>query len=149
MAKRRYFTVGEVERMIPRLERIFTQVLQLRGSLRVHERRLQQIGVQLSREVLDEEDPNETPEVRQAKALFRGYYEALAEALAEVGKLGGEVKDLEQGLVDFLGRRGDEDILLCWKLGERRIAYWHTVDSGFAGRKPIDDQVPREPTPLD
>src|SRR4051812_14407777 len=149
MARRRYFTVGEVERMIPRLEQLFTLVLQLRGSLRNHERRLQQVGVQVSRDVLEEEDPNETPEVRQAKALFRGYYEALTDALAEVGKLGGEVKDLEQGLVDFLGRRGEEDIQLCWKMGERRIAYWHTMESGFAGRKPIDDQVPREPTPLD
>ncbi len=135
--------------MIPRLEQVFTQALQLRGSLRGHERRLQQVGVQLSSEVLDEEDPNESPEVRQAKALFRGYYEALADALAEVTKLGGEVKDLEQGLVDFLGRRSDQDIHLCWKLGERRITHWHTLDSGFAGRKPIDDQVPREPTPLD
>ena len=64
-------------------------------------------------------------------------------------RLGGEVKDLEIGLVDFLRPAGREDILLCWKLGERNVEYWHPVDSGFRGRQPIDDEVPREPPGLD
>ncbi len=51
--------------------------------------------------------------------------------------LGVELKDLEQGLVDFPSYRDGELVYLCWKRGEDTIAYWHTIDSGFAGRKPL------------
>jgi len=60
------------------------------------------------------------------------------EALAEIEKLGCLVKDLEIGLVDFPARRDNETVYLCWKLGEERIGYWHGVEEGFAGRKPLD-----------
>jgi hypothetical protein len=146
---RRYFSVAEVERLIPTLERIFTQVLQLRAALRVQEQALEKAGVRLSRQMLDEDNPREKTEVRRAKGLFRGYYQTLADELARVNALGGEVKDLDTGLVDFPGKRGDEDILLCWKLGEKDVGFWHTAEAGFAGRRPIDDLVPREPQRLD
>jgi len=32
-------------------------------------------------------------------------------------------------------------VLLCWKLGETKIAFWHDTTSGFAGRKPIDERI--------
>jgi hypothetical protein len=145
----KYFSVAEVERLIPTLERIFVHVLQLRAALRGQERALERAGVRLSREVLETEDPRESIEVRQAKGLFRGYYEALGHELDQVKGLGGEVKDMDTGLVDFPGKRGEEEICLCWRLGEPRLGYWHTHEAGFAGRRPIDDQVPREPTRLD
>jgi hypothetical protein len=87
--------------------------------------------------------------VRQAKAVFRGFYEALSDEIDNIRTLGGEVKDLDSGLVDFPGKRGSEEILLCWKLGEKHIGYWHPVDAGFAGRRPIDEQIPRVPQRLD
>jgi len=146
---RRYFSVAEAERLIPTLERIFVQVLQLRSALRLQEQELERAGVKMSRHVLEEEATRERLEIRRPKALFRAYYQALSEELARVTDLGGEVKDLDSGLVDFPGRRGEEDVLLCWKLGEKRIGYWHTAESGFAGRRPIDDLVPREPQRLD
>jgi hypothetical protein len=146
---RRYFSVSEVEGLIPTLERIFVQVLQLRSALRLQEQALERAGVRLSREVLDEDGARERPDVRRPKAMFRAYYQTLAEELARVTELGGEVKDLDTGLVDFPGRRGEEDILLCWKLGEKCIGFWHTAEAGFAGRRPIDDLVPREPQRLD
>ena len=146
---RRYFSVAEVERLIPTLERIFVHVLQLRAALRQQEQTLERAGVRLSRDLLDEDDPREPLDVRQAQGLFRAYYEALGEELSRVKELGGEVKDMDTGLVDFPGKRGEEEILLCWRLGETRLGFWHTPEAGFAGRRPIDDQVPREPTRLD
>src|SRR5262249_41726040 len=131
---RRYFTVAEVERLIPTLEKTFVRVLQLRAGMRGHEAALERAGVELSTEVLGKEDPRDSVPVRQAKARFRAYYEVLTVELSEVAALGGEVKDLDSGLVDFPGKRGSEDILLCWKLGEKKIAYWHSVEDGFAGR---------------
>jgi hypothetical protein len=146
---RRYFTVAEVERLIPTLERVFVHVLQLRAALRLQEQALERAGVRVSRDLLDEDDQREALDVRQAKGLFRAYYEALGEELARVKEMGGEVKDMDTGLVDFPGKRGEEEILLCWRLGEHRLGYWHTLEAGFAGRRPIDDQVPREPQRLD
>ncbi|HEX9268763.1 MAG TPA: DUF2203 domain-containing protein [Candidatus Limnocylindria bacterium] len=58
--------------------------------------------------------------------------------MREVAALGVEVKDLDNGLVDFLSTRNGEDVYLCWRLGEGdRIAWWHPLDTGFPGRRPL------------
>lgn len=60
--------------------------------------------------------------------------------LREIAELGVEVKDPNEGLVDFRAERRGREIYLCWKLGEGdRIAFWHDLDTGFAGRKIIED----------
>ncbi len=145
---RRHFTVGEVEKLIPALERIFVRVLQLRAGLRAMEQKLDRAGIRVTREEVLENDTGPA-EVRQAKAVFRGYYEVLSETIDQVRALGGEVKDIEMGLVDFFGRRGKDEILLCWKLGEKQIGYWHAVDAGFSSRRPLDEQISRPPQRLD
>jgi hypothetical protein len=145
---RTHFTVGEVEALIPTLERIFVQVLQLRAGLRALEEKLDRAGVRMSRDDLLESDAGPL-EVRQAKAVFRGYYEALSDEIERVRAVGGEVKDLESGLVDFPSRRGGDEILLCWKLGEKKIEFWHSVEGGFSSRRPIDEQISRSPQRLD
>jgi hypothetical protein len=61
----------------------------------------------------------------------------MASCVQEIGELGGQVKDLDEGLVDFPARRGDEEVLLCWKLGEDEVGHWHGADDGFAGRRPL------------
>ena len=55
----------------------------------------------------------------------------------EIQALGVIVKDLDSGLVDFPSVREGEDVLLCWRLGEDEVAFWHGYDDGFAGRRPI------------
>jgi hypothetical protein len=62
---------------------------------------------------------------------------SLAQVIDEIGEHGAEVKDLDEGLIDFPALRRGETVLLCWKLGEDRIRYWHTVEDGFAGRRPL------------
>ena len=62
---------------------------------------------------------------------------ALREAMARIEQTGCVVKDLDIGLVDFPSIVNDEQVYLCWKLGEERIRYWHRMDEGFAGRKPL------------
>jgi hypothetical protein len=61
----------------------------------------------------------------------------LAGALEEIQALGVVVKDLDTGLVDFPSVRDGRDVLLCWRLGEDEVAFWHGYDDGFAGRRPI------------
>ena len=62
---------------------------------------------------------------------------AISECAERINAVGAEVKSLEEGLLDFPARRGDEVVLLCWKLGEDEIHYLHRVDEGFGGRKPL------------
>ena len=52
--------------------------------------------------------------------------------------LGGVVKDPDIGLVDFPARIEGVEAYLCWQLGEEQIDYWHGIEEGFAGRKPLD-----------
>jgi hypothetical protein len=62
---------------------------------------------------------------------------AISDCAERINAAGAEVKSLEEGLLDFPARRGEEIVLLCWKLGEDEIHYWHRVDEGFGGRKPL------------
>ena len=55
----------------------------------------------------------------------------------EIGEHGAEVKDIDEGLIDFPALHRGETVLLCWKLGEDEIRYWHRVEDGFAGRRPL------------
>jgi hypothetical protein len=61
----------------------------------------------------------------------------LARAVDEIQALGVVVKDFDSGLVDFPSIREGEDVLLCWRLGEDEVAFWHGYGDGFAGRRPI------------
>ena len=61
----------------------------------------------------------------------------LAQLVDQIAEHGAQVKDLEEGLIDFPALRDGETVLLCWKLGEGEIEYWHRVEDGFAGRRPL------------
>ena len=79
----------------------------------------------------------------------RDYFVTLVrmhEILHELRELGVLVKDARQGLLDFPARRAGRRVLLCWRVGEPSLAYWHESESGFAGRRPVDDEGPWEDT---
>ena len=76
--------------------------------------------------------------------------DALARSEAEMTRISGEMRalvehlesmdvelrDLEEGLVDFPGERDGEPVWLCWRLAEPEVAHWHPIDQGFANRQP-------------
>jgi hypothetical protein len=62
---------------------------------------------------------------------------ALAGSIDRIQAAGVLVKDLDRGLLDFPALRDEEEILLCWHVGEDEIRYWHGVEEGFTGRKRI------------
>ena len=62
---------------------------------------------------------------------------AMGKAVSQIEETGCVVKDLDQGSLDFPSIVNEEEVFLCWKLGEERIRYWHRADEGFAGRKPL------------
>jgi hypothetical protein len=76
-------------------------------------------------------------DLRELAETIQREADAISACAEEINAAGAQIKSLEEGLLDFPSRRGDEDVLLCWKLGEDEIHYWHGVDEGFAGRKPL------------
>lgn len=62
------------------------------------------------------------------------------DTLAEIEAIGVQIKDFEQGLLDFPCVIEGKTVLLCWKLGEKEIGFWHSPEDGFAGRKPLDSR---------
>jgi hypothetical protein len=76
-------------------------------------------------------------EVRAAAEEVTREVDGIAECVRQINEAGVEVKDIDEGLLDFPARRGDEDVLLCWKVGEPDVAFWHGLEEGFAGRKPL------------
>ena len=63
--------------------------------------------------------------------------DAISDCAEQIDQAGAQVKSLEEGLLDFPAKRGVEDVLLCWKLGEDEIRFWHGTDEGFSARKPV------------
>ena len=76
-------------------------------------------------------------ELAQATAEVDAVARRLARLVDEITSHGAEVKDLDTGLVDFPALHRGETVLLCWELGEDEIAWWHRVEDGYAGRRPL------------
>ncbi len=74
--------------------------------------------------------------------------ESLNGALEKIHATGCLVKDLDTGLLDFPSMLDNEEVYLCWRLGEDRIRFWHRQDEGFAARKPLDPRDARSGPPV-
>jgi len=81
--------------------------------------------------------PRAQEEIQRLVELQEKQAAEFEKALRELHATGAQLKELDEGLVDFPSRQGEDEILLCWKEGEPRIAYWHDLQSGFAGRQPL------------
>jgi hypothetical protein len=130
----RYFSVADVEALIPELTRLMEQVMsanaeagEARERLLAEKQRIDLAGGG----VLD----------RRAWRADRDRIERLTAEiqrwLGDITELGGAPKDLGLGLVDFLHLRNGREVNLCWKYGEHEIRHWHGLDEGYAGRKPL------------
>ena len=76
-------------------------------------------------------------DLREVAEEIQREADGIAVCAEEINGAGAQIKSLQEGLLDFPSRREGELVLLCWRLGEDEIAYWHGVDEGFAGRKPL------------
>jgi hypothetical protein len=76
-------------------------------------------------------------EVIDLRDRLQKLHASLRETLAELADMGVQVKDVDRGLIDFPALIDGQDALLCWQVGEPRIAHWHTLEDGFAGRRPL------------
>ena len=78
-------------------------------------------------------------DLREAAEAIQREADGIADCVRVLDDAGVQVKSLEEGLLDFPSERNGEEVLLCWQVGEERVAFWHGIDEGFAGRKPLDE----------
>ncbi len=142
MADKRLFTVVEAEALIPALEVRFSRVMQLRVSLRNLYRLMEDAGYPPTPEMLVSEGGS--PDVVRLRGRFRALMESLTEELAAVEEMDVAIKDLDLGLCDFLGQMSGREVWLCWQYGEKKIEFWHELDSGFGSRQPINQEARAE-----
>ena len=128
----RYFTVEEANLELPRLRQWLPRLQARRRRLDVVQHKLGELTVKAATNgnLLEEEVHGTQREVKRLT-------EELNKLLAKISDLGCEIKDIEQGLVDFPSLREGREIYLCWRLGEPEVAFWHELDAGFSGRQPL------------
>jgi hypothetical protein len=69
----------------------------------------------------------------------------LYKAIEQLEAIGVIIKSVDEGLLDFPSRRFDEEVWLCWKVGETKVKFWHGKEEGFMGRKPLESTGVIEP----
>jgi hypothetical protein len=130
----RTFTPAEVEALIPVLTEIMEGVMGARAeatALQEHTQAERHRIAVVGGGVIDREA------WRAGQARLEVLTRRVEEGLNRILALGGVPKDMGLGLVDFPHRRAGEVVNLCWKFGEREIRFWHGLDEGYAGRKPL------------
>lgn len=128
------FTPEEANRL---LGQIRPGLEKLRGRKREFDRLDTRIGVLAVATAGTDPGNTDALEMRGLAEKRARLGEAMARDLAVLQELGVVVKDLEQGLCDFYALAGDRLVFLCWRLDEPEVAHWHTLEGGFAGRKPL------------
>lgn len=128
----RHFTVDEANALIPTLTPVLEDLREVRlrmlramAEVRRFSARAAQNGHGENTGVFDRENDLERIQ------------ENLRDHLRYLEGLGIELKDVEEGIVDFPTRMYGRDVYLCWRLGEERVSHWHDRDSGFAGRQQL------------
>ena len=132
MASRR-FTLNEANSLLPRLSQLLSQIQESKSKHdRLQEEAAEYTHLMSSNGRNIEKELNET---RQELAQATTEVNRLIERVQEMAC---ELKDIEQGLIDFRTEREGREVYLCWKLGEPDIRWWHELDAGFAGRRPLE-----------
>ncbi len=136
----RTFTLEEAQTLLPVLESLLRKALACKQEIAEIAGEFQQVASHVFATGGCELD---IVALSHRKAARDVSVQQLKDALAEIDSLGVQVKDLDIGLLDFPCVVDGETILLCWKLGEERIGYWHGLEEGYKGRKPITDRIAR------
>jgi hypothetical protein len=129
------FTVEEANKTLPLVRRIVEDVVR---QHRVWRERILELDLVASSTRAEETRARALELETDAQNLAReidGYQRELED-------LGIQLKDRRIGLVDFPSEIGGRNVLLCWRLGEPEVQYWHDEDAGYAGRQPL------QPTPV-
>jgi hypothetical protein len=128
----RLFTVDEANALLPELRPLVERILTQLSSLKEKSESV------IRDEHLSPSSPELMSSLRQNAAIASLIQEVKC-MVEEINSHGCVCKGIEEGLVDFPCLLGGEIVFLCWRFGEESIGYWHRIEDGFAGRKPLLD----------
>ena len=137
MPERRFYTVAEANALLPEVKRLLQEMRRATTGL-------EELRVQLAGEGGEIEKPRCDTPVDRGHFLLASVFH---HSLGRFNELGIEVKDLSKGLVDFPAQSAGEEIRLCWQEAEDSVRFYHDLESGFSGRKPIEELALRPPVP--
>jgi len=140
----RTFTLDEAQSLLPVLESLLKRAIDGKHSAEEAESHLAGLAQRIYLSGGMRVNP---ANVAHQRAELESHLTKVKESIAEIDAIGVQVKDLDAGLLDFPFKLEDEVVLLCWKMGEESIEHWHTVESGFGGRQPVDERFRRKPGP--
>lgn len=129
----RYFTTEEANEALGDVRPLAEEMVERRRLLS----KLQERQAAFEAQIAGNGGDFDPAELRELQERMGEEATVVARCVARIHELGALVKDLDEGLVDFPAWRGNEEVLLCWRLGEEDVAYWHGLEEGFQGRKPL------------
>ena len=129
----RYFTADEANDALQDVRPLTEELVGHRRALV----ELQELQSSLTERIAGNGGNVDPRALQDLQERFEEEVAGIARCVARIHESGALVKDLDQGLIDFPARREGVDVLLCWRLGEDEISYWHGLDEGFSGRKPL------------
>ena len=130
-----HFTLTEAERTRAKVEPMLIEAMEGRREMVGVEEQLAAVARRISMLGGCLVSQSEISELRTRHSQIGMKLQRTLETIESTGCL---VKDLDTGLLDFPAILNDEEVFLCWRLGEDRIRYYHSIHEGFAGRKPLD-----------
>jgi hypothetical protein len=141
LAEPRLFTVAEAERTLPLVRRIVQDIMGVFPVWRAAVSRYELLAAN------SRADEGETQALITSREVVAREAERISAFLTELEQIGCVFKGFEAGVVDFYSLYEDRLVFLCWKPGEEHIGYWHEVDSGYAGRQPLEAGMLTEAQP--
>jgi len=134
------FTLEEAQSLLPVLESLLKRAIEGKQAAEQVESGL----AELARRIYVSGGMKvDVGNIARQRAEMEEHLQRVRESLAEIDSIGVQVKDIDGGLLDFPCRLDDQVVLLCWRMGETSIEHWHTIESGFQGRQPLDDRFRR------
>lgn len=130
----RLFSLGEANALIPTLRPLLERLAEARKERAK------------AQQELDERfhggrgngHPVPGGELQRVHGAIAAATEEIQSAASGIAELGCELKDPDRGMVDFRTQRPGRVVYLCWLMHEPEILYWHELDGGFAGRRPLE-----------
>ncbi|MFL6371537.1 MAG: DUF2203 domain-containing protein [Nitrososphaera sp.] len=129
------YTPQTADKALPEVKRLFEGIIAQKNHV---------VGLQEEiQAVIDSGSPFE--DFMRKKQELNTAVTNLYKAIEQLEATGVIIKSVDEGLLDFPSRRFDEEVWLCWKVGENRIKFWHGKEEGFTGRKPLESTGIIEP----
>jgi hypothetical protein len=135
----RIFTIQEVDSLIPTLAELVERQLGLQADIERRLAELSRAGVTLSGSI--EPKTSDSHEVASLKRELKGVVTRYEAGWREVQTLGAVVKDPQIGLLDFRGCIDGRLVWFCWRYGEEALGFYHELEAGFAGRRPLEAET--------